>query len=149
MSYKGKYKIQNPSKYSGSQPNNIVWRSLWERKFMIFCDLNPKIIKWESEEVIIPYVSKLDGKVHRYFMDFKIQYKNREGKIETTLVEIKPFIKTTSPIRSSKVTQRYLREVEEYAKNISKWEATKEYCKQKGWNFRIFTEYELGLKKRK
>ena len=42
MSYKGIYKPSNPKKYKGDQ-HNIIYRSLWERKFMNYCDLNETI----------------------------------------------------------------------------------------------------------
>ena len=32
---------------------------------------------------------------------------------------------------------------------MAKWDAAKEVCEDRGWEFAIFTEYELGLKKRK
>ena len=54
MAYKGKYKPKYRSKYKGD-PTKIIYRSLWERRFMVYCDENPNIIKWASEEVIIPY----------------------------------------------------------------------------------------------
>ena len=54
MAYSGYFKPKNPTKYRGN-PTNIVYRSLWERKFMVFCDNNPSILQWGSEEIIIPY----------------------------------------------------------------------------------------------
>ena len=64
MAYKGKYKPKYRSKYKGD-PTKIIYRSLWERRFMVYCDENPNIIKWASEEVIIPYRSPLDKRIHR------------------------------------------------------------------------------------
>ena len=85
MSYKGKFRPSNRKKYRGDI-NNIVYRSLWERKFMVYCDTNPDILEWGSEEIIIPYVSPVDGKRHRYFPDFYIKTSNNEKFI----IEIKP-----------------------------------------------------------
>ena len=76
MSYKGRYTPQNPKKYRGDY-KNIIYRSLWERKFMVYCDQSNNIIEWGSEEVIIPYISPLDGRVHRYFPDFYIKVKQQ------------------------------------------------------------------------
>ena len=42
---------------------------------MVYCDNNPNILEWGSEEIIIPYKSPLDKKVHRYFPDFFIKYR--------------------------------------------------------------------------
>ena len=39
MAYKGKFQPSNSKKYKGD-PTNIVYRSLWERKFMVYCDKN-------------------------------------------------------------------------------------------------------------
>ena len=73
--YKGIYRPTNPNKYAGD-PNRIVYRSNWERKFMLYCDRNDDIIYWASEELSIPYVNPIDRKVHRYFPDFIIKTKN-------------------------------------------------------------------------
>ena len=69
MSYKGKYKVKNPEKYKGD-PTNIIWRSLWERKYMKYLDGNPNILEWSSEEFFIWYKSPIDNRQHRYFPDF-------------------------------------------------------------------------------
>ena len=79
MSYKGKFRPKNPKKYKGD-PTNIIYRSLLERRFMVYCDDTSAIIKWASEEIIIPYVNPITGRVHRYFPDFYIKYKNKNIK---------------------------------------------------------------------
>ena len=66
MSYKGKYKPSRPKKYKGD-PTNIIYRSLWERKFMKYCDSTTNVLEWGSEELALPYRSPIDNKVHRYF----------------------------------------------------------------------------------
>ena len=80
MAYKGRYRPSNERKYIGN-PNNIIYRSLWERKFMQYCDLNENILEWASEEISIPYISPIDRKRHKYYPDFYIKYKDRDGKI--------------------------------------------------------------------
>ena len=89
MSYSGKFKPKNYKKYKGD-PTKIFYRSLWERRFMVYCDNNDKIIEWGSEELIIPYRSPLDKKVHRYFPDFYIKYLNKEGNVVREIIEVKP-----------------------------------------------------------
>jgi len=84
----GTYKPQNPQKYNGDI-NNIVWRSSWEFKFMRWCDLSDNVLEWSSEETIIPYICKTDNKPHRYFVDFKIKVRTKNG-VKTYLVEVKP-----------------------------------------------------------
>ena len=89
MSYKGKYKPEYPKKYKGD-PTNIIYRSLWERKFMRYCDLNESVYQWQSEEIIIPYKSPIDNRIHRYFPDFFIKYTDRNGKKRSVVIEVKP-----------------------------------------------------------
>jgi hypothetical protein len=145
MSYKGKYRPIHPEKYKGD-PTNIIWRSLWERKFCVYCDSNTNIIEWQSEEFCIPYRSPIDNKVHRYFPDFFIKYKDTDGKIKSSLIEVKPLRQTAPPVKPKRQTKKYLSEAFEYAKNQAKWQAAREYCKDRMWEFKVLTEKELNIK---
>ena len=145
MAYKGKYSPSYPKKYKGD-PTNIVYRSLWERKFMVYCDLNENILEWGSEEIVLPYRSPVDGRVHRYFPDFYIKVKESTGRIKKMIIEIKPKRQCSPPAKPKKQTKGYLREAFEYAKNQAKWEAASEWCKDRGYIFKVFTEKELGIK---
>ena len=89
MAYRGRYIPSKPQKYKGDS-SNIIYRSLWERKFMVYCDRNDAILEWGSEEVIIPYRSPLDGRMHRYFPDFYVKVKQQDGSIKKLLIEVKP-----------------------------------------------------------
>ena len=100
MAYSGKYTPKNPSKYYGD-PTKITYRSLWERKCMLIFDDNPNILKWGSEEIAIPYMSPVDRKKHKYYPDFIIEMKNKFGKIETVMIEVKPK-KTNCPTTKTK-----------------------------------------------
>jgi hypothetical protein len=140
MFHKRIYKPIFPEKYTGD-PTNIIMRSSWETMFAGWCDKNPSIVKWSSEETIVPYRCPTDDKIHRYFVDFKITLSN--GK--TYLVEVKPAKQTIPPQFPGKRTQRYLTESLAFIKNQAKWEAAKNYCKDRGWEFKIITEHELGL----
>lgn len=121
-------------------PSNIIMRSSWETRFAIWCDKNPQIEKWSSEETVVPYVSPIDGRPHRYFVDFKIRTSN--GK--TYLVEIKPK-KQTLPPEGTRKTKQYLTEVSTYLVNQAKWEYAKRYAKERNWEFVIITEDNLGI----
>ena len=145
MSYKGKYKPSYPKKYKGD-PTNIIYRSLWERKFMVYCDNNPNVLEWQSEEFCIPYRSPIDNKVHRYFTDFFIKYKDVSGKTRSTLIEIKPMRQCVPPPKPKRQTKKYLNESFEYAKNQAKWKAAEDYCADRMWEFKVMTEKELGIK---
>lgn len=140
MYHKRKYVPLFPEKYSGD-PSNIVMRSSWETKFAIWCDKNPQIVKWSSEETVVPYISPVDGKVHRYFIDFKIKTVNNK----TYLVEIKPMAQTQPP-KGSKKTQKFLAEAKTYMINQAKWEAARRWAADRNYEFTVLTEYELGLK---
>lgn len=143
--HKRKYTPLFPEKYAGN-PATIIMRSSWETRFAIWCDKNPNIIKWSSEETIVPYRCPTDGKVHRYFIDFKIQVKDKDGAYKIYLVEVKPAAQAVKPNYPGRNTKRYLTESLTYMKNQAKWEAASKYAKDRGWEFKVITEYELGLK---
>jgi hypothetical protein len=148
MFHKRKYTPVFPEKYTGD-PSNIIMRSSWETRFANWCDKNPNIVKWSSEETIIPYRCPTDNYIHRYFVDFKIQVRTTDGILKTYLVEIKPAAQTIPPVYPGKQTKRYLTESMTFLKNQAKWKAATEYAKDRGWEFKIITEYELGLKQPK
>ena len=141
--YKGKFKIKNPKKYKGN-PTNIIYRSLMELRFMKWCDTSEKILTWNSEEVIIPYISPIDNKRHRYFPDFLIQ--TEKG---WTLIEVKPQVQTKPPKKlimenlTLKKKRRYVNAVQTWLVNEAKWKAAEQVCKKKGWKFQIMTEKQL------
>ena len=142
MSYKGKYQPSFPKKYKGD-PTNIVYRSLWERTFMKYCDTNENILEWFSEEIAVPYRSPIDNKIHRYFPDFYIKVKESNGSIKKYIIEIKPKKQTVEPIPQKRKTKGYIYEVYEYAKNQAKWKAAEEWCADRGYEFKVLTEHEL------
>jgi len=146
MSYKGKFKPQNYQKYKGD-PTNIIYRSLLERRFMIYCDTNTSVLEWSSEEVVVPYVSPIDNRYHRYFVDFWMRYRDREGILKSVLIEIKPAIQTQPPKRKDtpigRPTRRFLNEVKTWGVNQAKWKAATEYAKDRNWEFKIITDKDL------
>jgi hypothetical protein len=135
MAYKSIFNPQNPKKYAGDH-SKIVCRSLWERQVCKFCDSNPNIIKWSSEEIGIPYLSPIDNKMHTYFPDFLIQFKNSLG-IQTWMVEVKPKKQTMLKENASK-KEKYI-----WTINNAKWKAATDYCKKYKMSFKILTEKEL------
>ena len=145
MSYKGRYQPNNPLKYKGNF-RNIIYRSLWELKFMKYCDSNQNILEWGSEEFWLPYRSPLDNKVHRYFPDFYIKVRENNGMVKKYVIEIKPKKQCIEPKPQKKKTRTYIYEVREYAKNQAKWKAAEEYCLDRGLQFKVLTENELGIK---
>ena len=138
-SKRGKYFPQKPNKYKGDY-RNIVYRSGWELKFMKFCDYNSSITEWGSEEIIIPYISPVDGKRHRYFPDFYVKSKGKKY-----IVEVKPLRQTKEPKTQKKVTKKYINEVVTWSVNNAKWKAATEFCKDYNMEFMIITEKELRV----
>ena len=146
MAYKGKYRPSHPKKYKGD-PTGIIFRSLWERKFMVYCDQNKNVLEWASEEIALPYRSPVDNKVHRYFPDFYMKVKETNGIIKNYFIEVKPLKHCAPPKRTKKgQTRGYMREAYEYVKNQAKWEAAREFCDDRQWEFKVVTEKELGIK---
>ena len=143
MAYSGIYKPVNPKKYRGN-PTRVIYRSLWERKFMVFCDNNPSIMEWGSEEVIIPYRAP-DGRIRRYYPDFYIKVCEKNGSIAKYIIEIKPKKQTQKPLLPRRKTKRYLNEVTTYVTNQAKWDAAREWCLDRGLEFLILTEDHLNV----
>lgn len=148
MAYKGVFRARNPKKYKGDA-SNIIYRSRWELKLMMHLDEHPDVLEWSSEEIVIPYRSPIDGRMHRYFVDFYVKKKNPNGKIESVLIEVKPLAQTKAPevtvTKGQKPTRRYINEVMTWGVNSAKWQAAEEYCKDRNWKFVIMTERELGI----
>ncbi len=141
----GFFKPKFPKKYIGD-PTNIVYRSGWEKRVMQSLDDNLNVIRWASEEVVIPYISPIDNRPHRYFVDFYVEAKLADGSIKKMLLEVKPAAQTKPPKAPKRRTKRYLSEVMTWGVNEAKWKAAKEFCLDKGWEFRIITEAELFKK---
>jgi hypothetical protein len=140
MFHKRKFVPVFPEKYTGD-PTNIIMRSSWETMFANWCDKNPSVLKWSSEETVIPYRCPTDDRIHRYFVDFKVSLS--DGR--TYLIEVKPAKQCEPPVFPGKRTQRYLTESLTFLKNQAKWKAATEYAKDRNWGFKIITERELGL----
>ena len=144
MAYSGRFIPKNPQKYVGDY-KNIIYRSTWEAKVMTWLDKNPDIISWASEELIIPYISPIDNRYHRYFPDFLVKVKTRDGSMKTMLLEVKPKKQTLEPVKKKRMTKQYLNEIATYGVNQAKWNAANEYCLDRGWEFKILTEEHLGI----
>lgn len=147
MSYKGYFRPKNPQKYRGD-PSNIIYRSRWELMVMSRFDNDPNVIWWQSEETIIPYKSPIDGRYHRYFVDFTARMKTADGGFKTAIIEVKPASQTRPPElqEGKKKNKRYINEVLTWGVNEAKWKAATKYCQERGYEFIILTEKELGLK---
>lgn len=146
MFHKRRFVPLRPEKYKGD-PTNIIMRSSWETKFAVWCDNNPNVIKWSSEETVIPYRCPIRNNIHRYFVDFKITVKEKNGTLQSYLVEIKPEKQTVPPVYPGKRTKRYLTEANTFMINQAKWDAAKKWAADRNYKFIILTEHHLGLSK--
>lgn len=144
--HQGRFIPKNPAKYAGNV-NNIIYRSGWERKAMVFFDDNPSVLKWGSEEVEVPYISPVDGRPHRYFPDFLVMTKSLNGMTNRYMVEVKPKAQCEPPKPQKKKTKRLVEETMTYAVNQAKWEAAKAWCAKHDMQFLIITEDHLGIKR--
>lgn len=148
--HQGKYVIANPEKYEGDI-SKITFRSSWEKKLMVSLDHDPNIIAWGSETFHVPYFSQVDNKMRRYFPDFIVKYKDRHGNIKIDIIEVKPY-KETIPAKKTggkNSKQRFVNESLTFQRNTDKWEACHAFAKKNGMTFKLMTEYDLGIKKRK
>jgi hypothetical protein len=141
-------KLKNPQKYVGKNKNQIVFRSGWEKIFILYCDKDPSILEWSSEEIVINYLFQLENppRSHRYFPDFYIKYKNKDNKIIEAIIEIKPYKETIKPVITEKMqkkTKAYL--MGTWIKNQNKWASAREFCRDKRWKFFVLTEKDLKI----
>ena len=141
----GIYKPINRKKYVGGK--DPVYRSSWELKFCKWADTNNRVLKWGSENIIIPYTSPLDKRVHRYFVDNFIVFLNKDNEPKKYLIEIKPSksISKPSPGRGKKKTT-LIYEQRTWVVNQAKWDAARQWADRKGFEFLILTEKELGIR---
>lgn len=147
--FQGYYTPLNPDKYIGDT-NNIIYRSSYEYKFCVYCDKNPRIVKWISEPMAIQYYNPMDKKMHKYYVDFFIKILNSESIEENVLIEVKPSSQLVQPVyekkyMKAKSLKNYNKSCEMYIQNMAKWKAAKEWAEQKNMKFMIITEKNLGL----
>lgn len=141
--YQGTFYPANPQKYTGDV-NGIVFRSGMELRMMKYLDERKNVLAWSSEETVVPYVSPIDNRLHRYFVDFQAVIQGPKGN-RTILFEVKESTATRPPKapKTGKKTARFVRETMTYAVNMTKWETARKVCEQKGWEFIILTDKDL------
>lgn len=140
---KGQYYPINPKKYAGNV-HNIYYRSGLELSVMKYLDTRSDVIAWASEELFIPYICETDKQRHRYFPDFLIKVKQKNGNLKTFMIEVKPYRQTITPKAGKKKRKTLITEVLTYTKNTSKWQAARAYCASRGWEFKIITERDIA-----
>lgn len=113
--------------------DRIIYRSSYELKFITWLETNDKVKHWASECICIPYLF-IDGTTHRYYPDYFVEIEDGTKMV----VEIKPYNQTQKPLNENCWAAK------EYAKNRCKWAAAVEFCKAKGYVFKILTEKTIN-----
>jgi hypothetical protein len=148
--HRGIYTPKNPSKWVLTEASHfkgtIKYLSGWERKFMVWADMNPKVVLVSSEPFPIKYHSPVDNKMHKYFIDFYVEVKQLDGSIRKLAIEIKPKVQCLPP-KKTRNKIRYVKEMKTYVTNQAKWAAARTFSIKQGWDFVILTEHELGISK--
>jgi len=144
--YQGEFTPKNPKKcinltLGGQKP---FARSSWEMRLMNWCDSNKNVISWGSEIIKVPYIFEIDQKLHNYYPDIWCKIKDKDGLVQTYLVEVKPDKQQKKPVpprnKTRKAMMNYNLALREYVKNQNKWKYAKRFCAGKNWKFRIITE---------
>lgn len=142
----GLYTVIHPEKYIGDV-TKVRYMSSWELEVHKFFDNNPRVVKWGSECVAIPYIKPTDGRVHKYYPDYVISYITKDGEIKWELIEVKPLEQTRKSRSRNPRTKLY--EDVTYAINISKWEQATKWCEQQSqltghnYTFRILSQNSI------
>lgn len=150
----GYYTPKHPEKYRGDV-NKIKFRSSWELDACIFLDNNTEVLEWASEEIAIPYIKPTTGRVHKYYPDLWIKYRNSKGDIVEEIIEIKPHeefrvakvlletdFKQMPPIRARNPKTKLYKQLTMLI-NAAKWKAALDFCAKRGIKFRVSTERNM------
>lgn len=144
----GVYSPVNKEKYKGRDIPRYL--SSWELKLFRFCDFNPDVLEWGSENIVIPYLNPIDNRVHNYIVDAFIKLKTKDG-IKKFLVEVKPYKQTIKPpprhTKTNKIPKSLIYDQLNYIKNTAKWGAAKQWCSKRNMEFTILTEHQLNIRK--
>jgi hypothetical protein len=136
MALRARFIPKNPQKYTGDL-EKIFARSSWEVTCMKFFDSSSAVIRWGSEEQVIPYYSPVDNKVHEYWPDFFVEYRDKEGNVLREVVEVKPRHESEEQFAKSDRSKAAL------IVNEAKWKAANIFCESRGMKFRVITEHSI------
>ena len=135
---------RNLDKFVGKQPR-AIYRSGLELEYFKILDKNPNVIKWGSEEVVVPYF--FENKWHKYYVDLFVVFKFGEST-KKYFIELKPYSQTIQPkVNKRKKQMTMMYEAKQWVKNQAKWKAASDFAKKNGWEFHILTEKDLENRK--
>lgn len=122
-----------------SEPQPIIYRSGWEKEFYEWMDKTPSIYRCGTEIVKILYKNPISNKMSFYIPDAYMEYLDAYKQPHKVLIEIKPLKETTLKESSNGYDKLMV------AKNSLKWAAAIKYCKDRGIEFKIMHEHNLGI----
>lgn len=135
----------NPTKYVGKE-KVIIYRSSWEKRFMIFCDTQEKVLEWNSESIEIEYYNPIERKTAKYYPDFYVRMKDSTGE-SRLIIEVKPKNQLEKPKAPIKMTPKTLKSFRTsvilYIVNQAKFEAASKYAMNREMKFVVITEEQL------
>ena len=153
---KGMYQLVNSQKYRSPRPP--IYKSGWELKLFVTFDTNPFIEAWGYEPIEIYYYHPIYQKWSVYYPDFFIVKKSQSGRLQPTLIEVKPD-KFTKPPKQPKpptkgsiqAAERYQRSLARYqanqndfAINCAKWQAAQSWCLKNSVEWCIISEKNVS-----
>ena len=136
MAFRARFIPKNPHKYRGDV-DKIFARSSWEASVMKFFDSSTAVISWASEEIAIPYLKPEDARVHHYYPDFVVEFRDKEGNIKKEIVEVKPLHE------SDVAYAKHERSKAALETNEAKWKAAIDFAGRNGMTFRVITEKSI------
>lgn len=142
---KKRFRPNHPEKYMGDF-ENIIIRSSWELRVFQFCDNNPNVLRWGSEEIAIPYMKPFPGgyKPANYYPDLYVEYNDREGNLIKELIEVKPEKFTKASRSRNSATKAF--ENMQYIVNMAKFTAASNWCEREGVKFSVLSEKSIFRK---
>lgn len=138
---KGIYKPLNPKKWVVE--GAIIHRSMLEKRWFTFFDLNKDVVLVASEKIIVPYFDPVTQKNRRYITDIIIKFNSANGSEKVKLIEIKCHAETVRPKQPKRITKAYTSSVLTFLTNQAKWEAARSFAAKRGWDFVVLTERDL------
>lgn len=135
--HQGYFKPNFPSKYIGKELP--IYRSGIEKKFFLFLDNNPKVLRWSSEPFPIPYFDSVKNKNRNYYIDAYVEI--LEGReVKRYLVELKDHKETKKPDpKSKKKKSALIFEQLTYETNCCKWRFAITFAEQHQCEFLLIS----------
>lgn len=138
----GYYRPEHPEKLLGKK-DYVIYRSGLELSYFRILDKNPNVVRWGSEEIVIPY--RYNDSWHKYYIDLVVFLKVGD-ELKKMLIELKPYKQTIQPVDSKrKKRSTFMNECLTWHKNCAKWDSAREYAKKARCEFKILTEKDLGV----